>query len=62
MVACMMGNIQTVKILVEHAKKEYEESKEDFKQFVNIKIERAKGGNNALLYACNSTSGNYMLV
>jgi ankyrin repeat protein len=30
--------------------------------FVNVKIERSKGGNNALLYACNNNHGNYMLV
>ena len=36
---------------------------EDFNLFINVKVERNQGGNNALLYACSSSSsGNYMLV
>lgn len=78
MVACMMGNMQTVRILVEQAAKLYlPHSPEDFRTFIDIKIDRNLGGNNALLYACannspsagskSSTSiidveGNYMLV
>ena len=56
----MIGNMQTAKILIEHARQVY--SPEDFILFVNIQIERSKGGNNALLYACNNTQGHYMLV
>lgn len=35
---------------------------EDFKFFVNIKVVREMGGNNALLYACSSTSENRDIV
>ena len=62
MVACMMGNMQTAKTLIETARNAYDTSPDDFRMFVDIKIERSKGGNNALLYACNDTNGNYMLV
>lgn len=44
----------------------FEHSPEDFRLFIDIQIERDKGGNNALLYACNNysalDSGNYLLV
>jgi len=37
-------------------------TKEDFNLFINVKVERAQGGNNALLYACSCASANYMLI
>ena len=37
-------------------------SRDDFELFINVKVERNQGGNNALLYACSSASANYMLV
>ena len=41
MVACMMGNMQTAKILIEHARKVYgENSPEDFRLFIDIQIDR----------------------
>jgi len=30
--------------------------------FINIKVTREMGGNNALLYACNSSNSNFLLV
>lgn len=60
MIACIMGNIQTVQQIVSEARRRL--SKEDFNLFINVKVERSQGGNNALLYACSSSSSNYMLV
>ena len=37
-------------------------SEEDFVLFIDVKIERSQGGNNALLYACQSSNDNYGLV
>jgi hypothetical protein len=66
MVACMLSNMQTSRILVEHAKALYlPHSPEDFRLFIDVKIAKdAGGGNNALLYACNAsgTDDNYLLV
>eukprot|EP00347_Sterkiella_histriomuscorum_P019677 403340709 len=66
MVACMIGNMQTARILIEHARQIYEHNHEDFRLFIDIQIDRDKGGNNALLYACNNQNaldgGNYLLV
>lgn len=54
MIACIMGKLSTVKKLVETAK---ERMRADmFKLFIDIKVTRDIGGNNALLYACNSSS------
>jgi ankyrin repeat protein len=55
-----MGNMTTVKELIKHARQTL--SREQFVLFVNIKVSREMGGNNALLYACNSTNSNFMLV
>lgn len=60
MIACIMGNIQTVQLIVEEAHKTL--SIDDFNLFINVKVERSQGGNNALLYACSSSSANYMIV
>ncbi len=60
MIACIMGNIQTVQLIVEEAHKTL--SRDDFNLFINVKVERSQGGNNALLYACSSSSANYMIV
>lgn len=61
MVACIMGNMQTVKKIVTAARETHDES--DFNLFINVKVERKQGGNNALLYAINSKNSNsYMLV
>jgi len=55
MVACLMGNMTTARILVEHARGTYlPESPVDFRMFVDVKIARSMGGNNALLYACTA--------
>ena len=56
MVACMMSNMQTVRILIEQARQLYlPHSPEDFRTLVDIKIDRSMGGNNALLYACSNS-------
>jgi len=60
MIACIMGNMQTVQLLISEADKQL--SKEEFDLFINVKVERNQGGNNALLYACSSANANYMLV
>lgn len=60
MIACIMGNIQTVQKIIEEARKSL--SPKDFTLFVDVKIERSQGGNNALLYACSSSNSNHMLV
>jgi ankyrin repeat protein len=60
MIACIMGNAETVHLVIEEARKRL--TKTDFKLFVNVKIEREQGGNNALLYACQSSNDNYQLV
>lgn len=49
-----MGKLTTVKKLVETARGRMRE--DHFKMFVDIKVSRDFGGNNALLYACNSSS------
>ena len=36
MVACMMGNIQTAKILIEHAREVYKNTPEDFRLFIDV--------------------------
>jgi ankyrin repeat protein len=59
-IASIMGNMTTVKELIKHARQTL--SREQFVLFVNIKVSREMGGNNALLYACNSTNSNFMLV
>ena len=38
MIACIMGNIQTVKEIVEAAREAL--SPEDFSMFINVKVER----------------------
>ena len=38
MIACIMGNIQTVQQIVEEARTRL--SKEDFRVFINVKVER----------------------
>lgn len=59
MVACMMSNMQTARILVEQARELYlPHSPEDFRRFVDVKIDRSLGGNNALLYACANSTPN----
>ena len=60
MIGCIMGNIKTVQQIVSEARKRM--TKEDFYLFINVKVERNQGGNNALLYACSSASTNYTLV
>ena len=52
MVACIMGNMQTVRKIVTVARETLDP--EDFKRLINVKVERKQGGNNALLYAINS--------
>lgn len=60
MIACIMCNKGTVQLLVEEAKKRLSEA--EFKLFINIKVDRSMGGNNALLYACSSSNPNYFIV
>ena len=60
MIACIMGNMNSVKELVNMAKGEL--SDEEFQDFIDIKVQRNMGGNNALLYACNSSNSNFILV
>ena len=55
-----MGELATVKLLVAEARKRL--SKDQFYLFVNIKVAKNMGGNNALLYACNSKESNGSLV
>lgn len=59
-VASIMGNMLTVKELLKQAKVLL--SPEQYKLFVNVKVARELGGNNALLYACNSRNSNFILV
>ena len=49
MIACIMGNMQTVAKIVQVTRETM--SPEDFNLFINVKVERSQGGNNALLYA-----------
>ena len=57
MVACMMSNMQTARILVEQARLLYlPHSPEDFRLFIDIKMDRTMGGNNALLFSCANTT------
>jgi hypothetical protein len=44
-----MGNMQTVQKIVQVAREQM--SSEDFDLFINVRVERNQGGNNALLYA-----------
>lgn len=67
MVACMMSNMQTARILVEEARSKY--SPEDFHLFINVRVGQSLGGNNAFLYACSNCNSvdiedqaNYILV
>jgi ankyrin repeat protein len=60
MIACIMGNMTSVRQLLDEAKETL--SAKEFKVFVDIKVAREIGGNNALLYACNSSNSNYILV
>jgi len=60
MIACIMGNLKTVQLIIEEARKLL--NKEEFVLFVDVKIERSQGGNNALLYACQSSNDNFGLV
>lgn len=60
MIACIMGKIDTVKELVEQARIRL--TPENFKLFINIKVMTKMGGNNALLYACNSSYSNELIV
>jgi ankyrin repeat protein len=59
-VASIMGNLITVKELLSQAKELL--TPEQYKLFVNVKVARELGGNNALLYACNSRNSNFILV
>ena len=59
-VAAIMGNMQTVKTLLKEARKLL--PPDEFQLFINIKVIREMGGNNALLYACNSSNSNFLLV
>ena len=59
-VAAIMGNMNTVKELLKQARDLL--SPEKFRLFINIKVAREMGGNNALLYACNSSNSNFILV
>ncbi len=54
MIACIVGNLASVKSLVEEAKKKL--SAEQLSNFVNIKVMKSMGGNNALLFACGYTN------
>lgn len=57
MVACMMSNMQTARILVEQARLLYlPHCPEDFRLFIDIKMDRSMGGNNALLFSCANTT------
>ena len=60
MIACIMGNMKTVVQLIDEARETL--TMEQFKNYVNIKVARKMGGNNALLYACNSSKANFVLV
>ena len=55
-----MGNMTSVRQLLDEAREKLRPK--DFKLFVDIKVAREIGGNNALLYACNSSNSNYILV
>ena len=60
MIACIMGNMTSVRKLLDEAREKL--APKDFKMFVDIKVAQDIGGNNALLYACNSSASNYILV
>jgi ankyrin repeat protein len=55
-----MGNMTSVRKLLDEARDKL--TPKDFKIFVDIKVAQDIGGNNALLYACNSSASNYILV
>ena len=52
MIACIMGKLNMVKLLVKSARKQLKP--ELFKLFIDIKVTCKLGGNNALLYAISS--------
>jgi len=61
MIACIMGNMQTVQKIVQVARQSM--SPDDFELFINVRVERNQGGNNALLYAIGGQdTNNYLLV
>lgn len=61
MVACIMGNMKTVEKIVTVARETLDP--QYFELFINVKVERQQGGNNALLYAINSKNKeSFMLV
>lgn len=60
MIASLMGDVKTVKMLITEAKKRLKP--EHFDLFVNIKVIRSMGGNSALLYACSSNQSKTDLV
>ena len=61
MIACIMGNQKTVEKIVNVARNTL--TPEDFAIFINVKVERNQGGNNALLYAIGGQNTNsYALV
>ena len=56
MIACIMGQLNTVKQLVQMARLKLKP--EEFNIFINVKVSKEMGGNNALLYSCNSSHYN----
>ena len=60
MIACMMGQLDSVKLLISEARKRL--NKEQLKLFINIKVVKEMGGNNALLYACFTQNTNQQIV
>jgi len=61
MIACIMGNMQTVQKIVSVARQTL--SPQEFELFINVRVERSQGGNNALLYAIGGQdTNNYLLV
>ena len=54
MIACIMGKLSMVKKIVESARPNLKP--EHFALFINIKVTKNLGGNNALLYAISSSS------
>ena len=56
MIACMMGQLDSVKLLISEARKRL--NKEQLNLFINIKVVKEMGGNNALLYACFTQNTN----
>ena len=60
MVACIMGELKTVDLICREAQKRL--NPDSFNQFINIKVAREMGGNNALLYACTSSKENNVRI